>query len=46
MTSVIGVLVPCMICVGTVIGRQLQGWSRQSQEQVNTVGTLIRDTSE
>ncbi len=42
MTLVMGVALPAMIAVGTVLGSVLRRWSRQSQEQV-AIATGVAD---
>ena len=42
MTMVMGVALPAMIAVGTVLGTVLRRWSRQSQEQV-AIATGVAD---
>ena len=34
MTGVVGVAIPVMITIGTVIGMGLRAWSREAQSQV------------
>lgn len=42
MTILVGVVVPAMIGVGTVLGRILRGWSYEAQEQVS-MATAVAD---
>ena len=35
MTALVGVVVPVMITVGTIIGSGLRQWSREAQSQVS-----------
>ena len=37
MTAVVGVSLPLMIAVGSVLGHVLRRWSRDAQEQVGVV---------
>lgn len=42
MTAVVGVALPVMVGVGTIVGSVLRRWSRKAQEQV-AVATGVAD---